>query len=203
MEDILPCVSTASLPGAAPELPETTETGIRSPARRRQRRLNAVSFRPEAAGELTAHMELAACYAARKASLGAVRLKQLSEGEASASNRCCVCLNQFQVEENLGELIVCKHLLHLSCLRSCLEHSPFCPLCRCDLSTDLPGGAPLCRDAISGESVRHMTGVFSPRGAATRAQRCGKVRHDTWPIQRKPSPGDFQHSDGGRVVCRI
>lgn len=47
---------------------------------------------------------------------------------------CCVCLNRFKWEEEVSELVSCKHFFHKWCLQrwfdNCHNRTTPCPLCR-------------------------------------------------------------------------
>lgn len=45
--------------------------------------------------------------------------------------RCCVCLGEFEVKEELQQLPSCKHAFHIDCIRHWLHSNSTCPLCRC------------------------------------------------------------------------
>lgn len=45
--------------------------------------------------------------------------------------RCCVCLGEFEVKEELHQLPSCKHVFHIECIRNWLHSNSTCPLCRC------------------------------------------------------------------------
>ncbi|XAR55159.1 hypothetical protein NMG60_11030571 [Bertholletia excelsa] len=52
------------------------------------------------------------------------------EGLKEKDSMCCVCLGEFEMEEELHQIPTCKHLFHVECLRSWLSSNPTCPLCR-------------------------------------------------------------------------
>lgn len=49
--------------------------------------------------------------------------------------RCCVCLGEFKVNEELHLLPSCKHFFHMDCIRLWLHSNTTCPLCRCSVTT--------------------------------------------------------------------
>lgn len=45
--------------------------------------------------------------------------------------RCCVCLGEFELKEELNQIPTCKHVFHIDCIRFWVHSNPTCPLCRC------------------------------------------------------------------------
>ncbi|KAM7484178.1 hypothetical protein LguiA_000187 [Lonicera macranthoides] len=46
-------------------------------------------------------------------------------------SNCCVCLSRFREEEEVSELMWCKHFFHRGCLDKWFDNQHFtCPLCR-------------------------------------------------------------------------
>jgi E3 ubiquitin-protein ligase ATL7/58/59 len=45
--------------------------------------------------------------------------------------RCCVCLGEFEIKEELRQIPSCKHVFHNDCIRHWLHSNSTCPLCRC------------------------------------------------------------------------
>lgn len=48
-------------------------------------------------------------------------------------NRCCVCLGEFELKEELVQIPYCKHVFHLECIHHWLQSNSTCPLCRCSI----------------------------------------------------------------------
>lgn len=47
--------------------------------------------------------------------------------------RCCVCLGEFKIKEELQLLPSCKHFFHTDCIRHWLHSKLTCPICRCSV----------------------------------------------------------------------
>ncbi|KVH89701.1 hypothetical protein Ccrd_008305 [Cynara cardunculus var. scolymus] len=45
--------------------------------------------------------------------------------------RCCVCLGEFEMNEELIQVPSCKHIFHRDCIHHWLQSNSTCPLCRC------------------------------------------------------------------------
>ena len=43
---------------------------------------------------------------------------------------CCICLNEYLIEEKVITLPRCEHLFHSQCIKSWLRQSNTCPFCR-------------------------------------------------------------------------
>ena len=50
--------------------------------------------------------------------------------------RCAVCLGEYQLNEKLQQLPVCKHSFHLQCIDEWLSKHTTCPICRISLAED-------------------------------------------------------------------
>ncbi|KAI5650990.1 hypothetical protein M9H77_36995 [Catharanthus roseus] len=51
---------------------------------------------------------------------------------------CCVCLGEFQMEEELLQVSACKHVFHIDCICHWLLSNSTCPLCRSSVLTAYP-----------------------------------------------------------------
>lgn len=60
-----------------------------------------------------------------------------------ALHRCCVCLGEFVLKEELRRLPLCKHVFHGDCIRLWLRTNATCPLCRCTVIPALKMGRPV------------------------------------------------------------
>lgn len=47
--------------------------------------------------------------------------------------RCCVCLGEFEMREELQQIPLCKHVFHPHCISHWLHSNSTCPLCRCSV----------------------------------------------------------------------
>ncbi|KAL5174395.1 putative E3 ubiquitin-protein ligase RHA4A [Glycine soja] len=46
---------------------------------------------------------------------------------------CCVCLGEFELNEELLQIPYCNHVFHISCICNWLQSNSTCPLCRCSI----------------------------------------------------------------------
>ncbi|KAD4385084.1 hypothetical protein R6Q59_010791 [Mikania micrantha] len=44
---------------------------------------------------------------------------------------CCVCLGEFEMNQELIQVPSCKHVFHKQCIHHWLQYNSTCPLCRC------------------------------------------------------------------------
>ncbi|MCO5605655.1 hypothetical protein L7F22_059838 [Adiantum nelumboides] len=49
-------------------------------------------------------------------------------------SQCTVCLSDYQINEKLQQLPVCKHSFHVPCINQWLAKNATCPICRLSLS---------------------------------------------------------------------
>ncbi|CAK9147468.1 unnamed protein product [Ilex paraguariensis] len=45
-------------------------------------------------------------------------------------SQCCVCLGEFEINEKVLQPRLCKHIVHIDCIRHWLHSNSTCPLCR-------------------------------------------------------------------------
>lgn len=57
---------------------------------------------------------------------------------ASKDSQCCVCLGEFEMEEELNQVPSCKHVFHVDCIAPWLRSNSTCPLCRVSISIRIP-----------------------------------------------------------------
>lgn len=83
----------------------------------------------------------------------------------SVKTRCCVCLGEFELKEELLQIPYCKHVFHISCICNWLQSNSTCPLCRCCITPStkfLNTPSPIVSDSpqqggISGSSSHIMS----------------------------------------------
>ncbi|KAK1436122.1 hypothetical protein QVD17_01898 [Tagetes erecta] len=51
----------------------------------------------------------------------------------SKNSMCCVCLGEFEMNEELHQIPSCQHMFHGDCIRNWLHSNVTCPLCRCSV----------------------------------------------------------------------
>ncbi|KAJ8621825.1 hypothetical protein MRB53_030354 [Persea americana] len=51
-------------------------------------------------------------------------------------SQCCVCLGDFEIEEQLHQIPSCKHMFHVECIHHWLRSNTTCPLCRASILTE-------------------------------------------------------------------
>ncbi|KAI3821619.1 hypothetical protein L1987_09188 [Smallanthus sonchifolius] len=55
----------------------------------------------------------------------------LDEDLKAKDSLCCVCLGDFEMNEELIQLPSCKHVFHKDCIHHWLQSNSTCPMCRC------------------------------------------------------------------------
>ncbi|KAH9620406.1 hypothetical protein KSS87_000018 [Heliosperma pusillum] len=58
---------------------------------------------------------------------------QFDEKVKARDSLCCVCLGEFEMEEELQQVRLCRHVFHGDCIYQWLRANTTCPLCRCPL----------------------------------------------------------------------
>ncbi|KAL2342654.1 hypothetical protein Fmac_003939 [Flemingia macrophylla] len=53
------------------------------------------------------------------------------ENLSTTDSVCCVCLGEFELNEELLQIPYCKHVFHINCICNWLQSNSSCPLCRC------------------------------------------------------------------------
>lgn len=64
------------------------------------------------------------------------RVRRISSTDDDESEKCTICLCQFEVENDVRRL-PCMHLFHLDCVDQWLVTNKHCPICRVDIETHL------------------------------------------------------------------
>lgn len=84
--------------------------------------------------------------------------------------RCCVCLGEFEVKEELLQVRACKHMFHVDCIRHWLHNHSTCPLCRAPVMLRRPTtpDAPSTnhQDPIA-TLQHHITTITSDQGSTS------------------------------------
>lgn len=65
-------------------------------------------------------------------SLSAQQLSALPVSSTAKQQECCICLCMMEPGSESVKLI-CQHLFHVACIKSWLQSSELCPLCRCNV----------------------------------------------------------------------
>ncbi|XP_068666642.1 probable E3 ubiquitin-protein ligase RHA4A [Aristolochia californica] len=55
------------------------------------------------------------------------------DDSAARDTQCSVCLGDFELKEQLHQLLHCKHIFHVDCIRHWLVTNATCPLCRASI----------------------------------------------------------------------
>ncbi|KAF8040759.1 hypothetical protein BT93_B2860 [Corymbia citriodora subsp. variegata] len=64
--------------------------------------------------------------------VGRFESRRRHAGPPAAEEECCVCLSRFEDEEEVSEVVSCRHVFHKGCLERWFQNyrSSTCPLCR-------------------------------------------------------------------------
>lgn len=102
--------------------------------------------------------------------------------------RCCVCLGEFEIKEELLQVPLCKHLFHIECIHHWLHSNTTCPLCRCSVIPIIKLSNPAATPGVS-ESQQQEEDANS------------NVRSEQLQQQQQQLDGDGGSSDIANV-CR-
>lgn len=66
--------------------------------------------------------------------------KQMMDGhdEKGQMIECAVCLSMLEEDQIARRLPNCNHVFHIACIDKWLTAQPTCPICRSDVSPQLP-----------------------------------------------------------------
>ncbi|XP_074265013.1 putative E3 ubiquitin-protein ligase RHA4A [Silene latifolia] len=95
---------------------------------------------------------------------------------------CCVCLGEFEMEEELRQVRLCRHVFHGDCIYQWLRANATCPLCRCPLLSPPP--PPLntlhlirANTTIHQVLQNHQAAQQQDQGERTQSSSVGSVEH--------------------------
>lgn len=80
-----------------------------------------------------------------KEAVDALPIVHITDLDEKDDRECPVCLMEFEPEDNLRFLPVCKHIFHQECIDAWFHAHSTCPLCRASLTnvaSHIPGGEP-------------------------------------------------------------
>ncbi|PWA56195.1 hypothetical protein CTI12_AA416780 [Artemisia annua] len=105
---------------------------------------------------------------------------------------CCVCLGEFELNEELIQVPSCKHVFHKECIHHWLQSNSTCPLCRCCVflavgPLSLPAGPPPIQPTIhfsgdDGPATQGTTSAATESTSTSNSSDCLRVSstsHDT------------------------
>lgn len=72
-----------------------------------------------------------------KAAVDALPIVHFKDLDEKNDRECPVCLTDFELEDNLRLLPVCKHIFHQECIDMWFDSHSTCPLCRASLTGQL------------------------------------------------------------------
>ena len=62
--------------------------------------------------------------------------------EQNLQDSCPICYENFELNENIMILPKCLHEYHPNCIKEWLCKSPFCPMCRCNVRSNIYANIP-------------------------------------------------------------
>ncbi|ONI07503.1 hypothetical protein PRUPE_5G124100 [Prunus persica] len=86
------------------------------------------------------------------------------EEQRKKDAQCCVCLGDFEMEEELLQVISCRHVFHVDCIHHWLHNNTTCPLCRCSvipISTKLDSPALQALPSVSSPGQHNPSIIVS------------------------------------------
>ncbi|KAI3707608.1 hypothetical protein L6452_26234 [Arctium lappa] len=90
---------------------------------------------------------------------------------------CCVCLGEFEMNEELIQVPSCKHIFHKHCIHHWLQSNSTCPLCRCCVFLAVGPLSLPPTEGITCEAQRTTTTAAAPSSSSN--SNCLRVSSST------------------------
>ena len=68
------------------------------------------------------------------------QFKHIQKYDSRKETECAICLEEFKGIDMIKAFTKCEHIFHKKCLKSWLQRSNVCPLCKHDLTEDINQG---------------------------------------------------------------